>query len=138
VKADPIYEGEWFTFIPITLPNGRAPFRDFCDRLSPRERVDALVAMQIVEDSFRIDRPEAGPRGRFEKVKGVRSNLYELRITPRGRRGRRLSACFVIAAREVFLTHGFAKTAAGLTPGEISRALRILEGWRDDRDGAKT
>ena len=128
------YIGEWFEFKVVTFPNGRCPFGDFTQSFSPRELRDLEISLRIVDESFDIGRPEAGPLGRYSKIRGVRESLYELVITPRhSRRGRKLRGFFIIEDRKVWLIDGFTKTSPRVA-NHIQRAIKILRQWRASRE----
>lgn len=59
----------------------------FVSELDQIQARDLRVALSILERSVRTRRPEAGPSGRFQRIAGAAEALYELRVTPPGRRG---------------------------------------------------
>jgi hypothetical protein len=125
MKSPPIYAGRCISIHTITKQA-----QEFFAELDPRERRDFEVAATLLDRSQQIGRP---PGGRSERVEGSRY-LFELRITPRGRRGKHTRALFVRDGSELLVLRGVRKAERGIPRRAIEAAERDAAAWRDTRD----
>jgi hypothetical protein len=75
---------EQFSFYAIETAPGLFPAHEFVESLDDIGKRDFLVAARILATTIATGRP---PAGRSERIRSSSTGLYELRITPRGRRG---------------------------------------------------
>lgn len=116
MRSQPIFEGRCITISTITDEAA-----EFFAGLDPRERRDLKVTATILDNSLCRGRP---PGGRAERVTDSAAGLWELRITPPGRRGRHTRALYVCERRELLLVRGFRKAGPGLPRSELEAAER--------------
>jgi hypothetical protein len=132
MKSPPIFTGRCISIHPITQQ-----FRKFHAEFDERELRDFMVAATILDTSRATGRP---PGGRSERVRGSRAGLFELRITPQGRRGPHTRALYVCEKRDVLMVRGLRKAERGIPQREIELADRgaLALGQKDnERHGAK-
>jgi len=104
---------------------------EFLDELSARERRDFEVAATILDRSRERGRP---PGGRSERVAGSKQGLFELRITPPGRRGPHTRGLFLCEGSEVLIVRGVRKAQRGIPRREIKLADRDAAATRGEHD----
>ncbi len=75
---------EQLSFYAIETAPGLFPAHEFIESLDDVGKRDFLVAARILATTIATGRP---PAGRSERIRGSSTGLYELRVTPRGRRG---------------------------------------------------
>ncbi len=111
-----IYEGECLSFHATT-----DQARRFVDELDARGRLDFAVAAAILDTSLQSGRP---PAGRAERVRGSRCGLFELRVTPPGRKGPHVRLLYLPVGRRMLVVRGLIKRQARLPRGDIDIADR--------------
>jgi hypothetical protein len=108
----PIYQGQWLTFCAITKQAN-----EFLRGLSRDDWRDFVVAATILETSIRAGRP---PAGRSEKIEGSKVSLFELRITPPGRRGPQLRLLYIRRRRHILCARGVVKRTGAISRREVT------------------
>lgn len=126
MKSPPFFTGRCISIYAITKQA-----QDFLSELSEREQRDFEVAATIVDRSRELGRP---PGGRSERLAGSKQRLFELRITPLGRRGPHTRALFVTKGREIHVIRGLRKAERGIPRREIELAERDAAGVRPKAD----
>ena len=105
---------EW-RIVYFREPSGRSPVESFIDGLAVDEKVDVMVAIDMLRShGIALGRPWVAPLGR---------GLWELRI--RSRRQLRI-LYFLNSERTFVLLHGFAKKSREVPPSEIKIASRRM------------
>lgn len=122
MKSQPIFSGTCISVHSITEQAAK-----FLANLGERERRDLQVVATILDTSLATGRP---PGGRSERVRGSAVGLWELRITPPGRRGPHTRALYVCAGRELLIVRGVLKAQRGIPRREIELAERDALVWR--------
>jgi len=122
MKPPPIFTGQCTSIHPITRQ-----FKELHAEFDERERRDFEVAATILDTSLATGRP---PGGRSERVKGTRAGLFELRITPPGRRGPHTRALYICEGRAVLMVRGLRKVERGIPRRDIRLADRDALAWR--------
>jgi hypothetical protein len=74
---------EQLTFYAIETGPRQFPAHEFIEALDDAGKLDLLVAARVLATTLGAGRP---PAGRSERVRGSATGLYELRLTPPGRR----------------------------------------------------
>lgn len=126
---DLILQGEWFTWRGMTI-RAICPAREFVSGFDTRAQSDLHIAARIAETSFRTGR---SPGGRLERVEGSSTGLYELKVTPPGRRGPHTRLFFVVADRIAWVSSGIVKTRRKLSRSDIAYADKIVQEWRREQ-----
>jgi len=126
MKSPPFFTGRCISIHAITKQA-----ETFLEGLTERERRDFEVAATILDRSRERGRP---PGGRSERVAGSKHGLFELRITPPGRRGRHTRALFIAEGKEILVVRGVRKAQRGIPRGEIVLADRAASEYRRERD----
>lgn len=126
MKSQPIFSGTCISVHSIT-----DQATEFLANLSEREHRDLRVAATILDTSLATGRP---PGGRSERVRGSAAGLWELRITPPGRRGPHTRALYVCEGRELLIVRGMRKAQRGIPRREIELAERDALAWRRGND----
>jgi hypothetical protein len=126
MKSPPIYTGRCISIHTITKQAG-----EFFADLDERERRDFEVAATLLDYSQETGRP---PGGRSERVEDSKQRLFELRITPQGRRGKHTRALFIRNGLELLMVRGMRKAERGIPRREIELAERDAGHWRERRD----
>jgi hypothetical protein len=124
MDCSPIYKGEWLNFNTISKQAN-----EFLIGLSDSEWNDFVVAATILETSLRSGRP---PSGRAERIEG--SSLWELKVTPPGRRGPHLRLLYVRQGRTILCAYGIKKRQSAIRRRDIELATRVVRSWRLGRD----
>lgn len=115
----------------ISIQSITGHFDEFLAGMDRRERRDFEVAATILDTSLRRGRP---PGGRSERVEGSRAGLFELRITPPGRRGPHTRALFIREGRALLMVRGLRKAQRGIPRREIALADRDALAYRSGAD----
>jgi hypothetical protein len=123
LKSPPIFVGRCLTFHTITKHAN-----EFCAGLDERERRDFEVAATLLDRSREIGRP---PGGRAERVRGTKQGLFELRVTPPGRRGPHTRLIYISEGSELLILRGVRKAQRGIPRREIGLAERDAAAWRE-------
>jgi hypothetical protein len=126
MDCSPIYEGEWLNFKAISKQ-----VQEFFRGLSTSEWNDFVVAATILEASLRSGRP---PCGRAERVEGAGLGLWELKITPPGRRGPHLRLLYVREGRTILCAYAIKKRQSAIRRRDVELASRAVRSWRFGRD----
>lgn len=125
MKSPPFFTGRCISIHAITKQA-----EAFLGELNEREQRDFKVAATILDRSRELGRP---PGGRSERLAGSKHRLFELRITPPGRRGPHTRALFVIDGREILVVRGLRKAQRGIPQREIELAERDAGAARHER-----
>jgi hypothetical protein len=126
MKPPPIFSGRCISIHSIT-----EQFDRFFLELDGRERRDFKVAATILDASLRKGR---SPGGRSERVEGSRAGLFELRITPPGRRGPHTRALYICEGPALLIVRGVHKAQPGIRQREIGLADLAALSWRERSD----
>ena len=121
----PFYEGEWLDFTTISQQAA-----EFIDGLADADWNDFVVAATILDNSLRSGRP---PSGRAERVEGSRVGLWELKVTPPGRRGPHVRLLYVREGRTILVAGGLVKRRRALGRRAIEFAEAVVREWRRGR-----
>lgn len=116
-----------FRAVP-TSPNNY-PAKRFVLGLDPVARRDFLVAAQVLATSCSSGRP---PSGRASRVAGSRQKLFELRITPPGRRGPHHRLLYIRDQNTIWVVRGLTKRER-LSRNDIDLADHAVRRWRIGR-----
>ena len=122
----PFHEGEWLKFQAIS-----DQAEEFIDELSESNWTDFLVAATILENSLRSGRP---PSGRAERIKGSRVGLWELKVTPPGRRGPHVRLLYVRDGRTILVAWAVEKRRSAISRRAIDLAEGVVKRWRRERE----
>ena len=125
MNDSPIHEGEWLNFIAISTQAD-----EFLRGLSERAWTHFCVAATILESSLRSGRP---PAGRAARIHGSNAGLFELRITPPGRRGVHYRLLYLASGRDILCARGIAKKTPAIARREIELAERAVKAYRRGR-----
>jgi len=98
MKPPPIFSG---TCIDINTHTDQS--RRFFATLTRREEKDFLIAATILDRTVRIGR---SPGGRSERIEGSEEGIWELRVTPPGRRGPHARALYACDGRDILVLRG--------------------------------
>jgi hypothetical protein len=128
MRSPPIFEGTCISIHTITHQAAEA-----LAGLGPTEARDLEVAATILDRSLAIGRP---PSGRAERLSGSRGRLFELRITPPGRRGPHTRALYIREGRELLVVRVLRKAERGIPRRAIRAAEREAATWRGRGDEA--
>ncbi len=123
MKPSLIYEGSW-----INIYTATAQAHEFVDGLTRDQLRDFTTCAQTVDRSLQIKRPSP----RIEKLAVARESLFELRVTPRGRKGPHVRLLYVAEGRHFFVVRGVCKHQRRLGKRDIELADR--EATRRRRD----
>jgi hypothetical protein len=126
MNFSPIFTGQCISIHTITPQS-----ESFCAEFSERERRDFEVAATILDTSIAIGRP---PGGRAERLVGSRTGLWELRVTPPGRRGPHTRCLYICEGRALLLARGMRKAQSGIPRREIELADLAVLRWRERGD----
>lgn len=126
MKPPPIFSGRCISIHSIT-----EQFNGFFAEFDKREHRDFRVAAAILDTSLRKGR---SPGGRSERVEGSRAGLFELRITPPGRRGPHTRALYVCEGPALLIVRGVHKAQRGIRKREIELADRAALAWQEHGD----
>ncbi len=118
----PLFQVEQLTFQAIESTSGRHQTWAFVESLDEVQARDLAVAARVLATSLAAGRP---PSGRAERIVGSKAGLYELRITPRGRRGAHARMLYIREGMAIRCVLGVLKRER-LTRKDIQRAERIL------------
>jgi hypothetical protein len=80
----PLLTIEQLAFYAIETKPGQFPAHEFVESLDDVGKRDLRIAGRVLATTLATGRP---PAGRSERVRGSTTGLYELRVTPPGRRG---------------------------------------------------
>jgi hypothetical protein len=125
MEDSPFYVGEWLNFQTISDQADQ-----FVGRLTDSEWNDFVVAATILENSLRSGRP---PSGRAERVEGSRVGLWELKITPPGRRGPQLRVLYIRERRTILCAWGCEKRRSAIPRRAVTLAEGVVKAWRRNR-----
>jgi Phage derived protein Gp49-like (DUF891) len=114
MKSRSIFSGKCISIHTIT----EQAEKFFVD-LDEREQRDLRVAGAILDTSLAIGRP---PGGRAERVAGSTAGLWELRVTPPGRRGPHTRALYICEQRALLVVRGVRKAQRGIPRRQIELA----------------
>jgi phage-related protein len=126
MKSPPLFTGRCISIHTLTKQA-----EAFFGELTERERRDFKVVATVLDRSRELGRP---PGGRSERLAGTKCVLFELRITPPGRRGPHTRALFVVVGREVLIVRGMRKAQRGIPRREIELAERDVAAAKDELD----
>ena len=129
MESQPIFSGPCISLYTIT-----SQAEDFFAGLDSREARDLEVAATVLDTSFRLGRP---PGGRAERVMGSDAGLWELRVTPQGRKGPHTRCMYICQQRELLIVRGVRKAQRGIARRDIELAERDVKLWREARDERK-
>lgn len=101
--------------------SGSRPAEEFIDSLDVKMRAKVFGRLELLE--------EKGPRLGMPFSRHLDDGIFELR-TIQGGNITRILYFFVVGER-VVLTHGFVKKTQKMPSGEIARAKRIRDDWRN-------
>ena len=101
--------------------SGSRPAEEFIDSLDVKMRAKVFGRLELLE--------EKGPRLGMPFSRHLDDGIFELR-TIQGGNITRILYFFVVGER-VVLTHGFVKKTQKTPSGEIARAKRIRDDWRN-------
>lgn len=124
--SQPIFRGSCISIRPIT-PTAI----EFLLGLDKRELRDLNVAATILDNSLCRGRP---PGGRSERVEDSKGDIWELRITPPGRKGTHTRALYICEERELLVLRGVRKAERGIPRRAIELADRDARTYRRQRD----
>jgi len=117
-----IHTVEQLTFLAIEARSERFPAHAFIESLDPAGKRDFRVAAQILATTLATGRP---PAGRSERLATSKLGLWELRITPRGRRGAHARLLYVRDGSAIRCALGVLKRER-LSRKDIELAERIV------------
>jgi phage-related protein len=126
MKPPPIFSGTCIDIHTHTSQSER-----FFAELTPREEKDFLIVATILDRTVRIGR-SAG--GRSERIGGSGEGIWELRVTPPGRRGPHTRCLYVCDGRDILVLRCLRKAQRGIPRGEIELAERAARQLREARD----
>lgn len=129
MKDDLIHICEQLTFRAIETAPDNYPARAFIDNLDATGLRDFHVAARLLATSLASGRP---PAGRAERIAGTRCGLFELRITPPGRRGPQARLLYVQERSTIWCVRGVVKRER-LHRTDIELAERTVKTWRANR-----
>jgi hypothetical protein len=121
-----IHTIEQLAFFAIETGSKHFPAQAFIESLDDIGRRDFRVAARILATSVASGRP---PAGRSERVAGSRVGLYELRITPPGRRGPHARLLYVRERNAILCALGVLKRER-LSRTDIETAERLVRARR--------
>jgi hypothetical protein len=113
---------EKLKFLAIEAAAGKFPAFTFVEGLDEIGQRDFRVAARIISTTVVSGRP---PAGRSERVAGSKLGLFELRITPPGRRGPHARLLYMRDAHSIRCAHGVLKRER-LARRDIELAERIV------------
>lgn len=117
-----IHTVEQLTLTAIETPNGLFPAHTFIESLDQIGKRDLGVAVRILATTLATGRP---PAGRSERVAGSCAGLYELRVTPQGRRGPHARLLYIREGNTIRCALGVLKRER-LGRRDIEHAERIV------------
>lgn len=120
------HTSEHLSFISIEHPAGTFAAQAFIQSLPVTGLRDFVVAARILATSLRSGRP---PAGRSERIAGSRAGLYELRITPPGRKGPHARLLYFREGNTIVCARGVLKRER-LSRREIQLAERAVDEYR--------
>jgi hypothetical protein len=126
MSQDLIFQIDQLTFRSVPASDTSHPAKDFISALDEPAYRDLLVAAHILASSCASGRP---PSNRAERVSGSRRGLFELRITPPGRKGPHHRLLYVRERNTIWVLRGLTKRES-LSRNEIEAAERLLARWR--------
>ena len=130
-EDDALYRGEWLTIRAMRTSNGRLPAKEWLDGLQKTDYGKFLAAAKVMETTLRVNRP---PAGRAETIQGSSQGLWELRITPKGKKGGpHLRMAYRREARTLWVAHGFTKQSNKLDTRDIRTADSVAEQWKEGK-----
>jgi Phage derived protein Gp49-like (DUF891) len=107
----------------------------FFATLTTREEKDFRVVATLLDRTVRIGR---SPGGRAERIEGSEAGIWELRVTPPGRRGPHTRCLYLCDGRDILVLRGLRKAERGIPRGEIELAERAARPFRGKRDEGST
>ncbi|HEY3759100.1 MAG TPA: hypothetical protein VGL37_05025 [Solirubrobacteraceae bacterium] len=125
-KDNLIYICEQLTFRAIETTPDHFPAKAFINDLDDTGMRDFHVAARVLATSLGSGRP---PSGRAERVAGTRCGLFELRITPPGRRGPHTRLLYVRKRSTIWCVRGLVKRER-LHRTDIKLADGTVKAWR--------
>jgi hypothetical protein len=126
MRNDFIHSTGQLTFLAIETGAGRFPAKRFLESLREDGWRDFCVAARVLATSLAIGRP---PSGRARRVAGSRTGLFELRITPCGRRGPHARMLYIPDQNTIWCVRGLLKRER-LPRRDIELADRTVRRWR--------
>jgi hypothetical protein len=129
VRNDFIHTTGQLTFLAIETAPGRFPAKRFLQSLGEDGWRDFCVAARVLATSLAIGRP---PSGRARRIASSRTGLFELRITPCGRRGPHARMLYVCEHSTIWCVRGLVKRER-LSRHQIDLAERAVRRWRSQR-----
>jgi hypothetical protein len=120
---------EQLTFRAIPSRAGKYPAKKYIQDLDQIAARDFRVAARVLATTLAIGRP---PSGRSCRVVGSNANLWELRVTPRGRTGPHHRLLFIRERHTIYVARGLTKRER-LTRHEIDLADDAVRRWREGR-----
>jgi hypothetical protein len=126
MKPPPIFSGRCISIHSITKQ-----VDGFFAEFGKREHRDFRVAATILDTPLRKGR---SPGGRSERVEGSQAGLFELRITPPGRRGPHTRALYICEGPALLIVRGVHKAQRGIRQREIGLADHAALAWRERGD----
>jgi hypothetical protein len=97
---------EQLTFYAIETAPGQFPAHEFIENLDDVGKLHLRVAARILATTLATGRP---PAGRSERVRGSTTGLYELRLTPPGRRGAHARLLYIREGNAIRCVRGVLK-----------------------------
>src|SRR5689334_16184034 len=101
-----LLEVEQLTFIALETSPGKHQVKEFLDSLDDVGHRDWRSSTRVLATSLATGRSTAG---RAERVAGSSEKLFELRVTPRGRRGPQARILYVREANTILCARGLLK-----------------------------
>lgn len=120
------------TFRAIESKSNVFPAGEFLEDLDAIGRRDFMVAARVLATSLACGRPAAG---RSERIAGSSVGLFELRITPPGRRGPHARLLYVRERNTIWCARGVLKRER-LRRADIEIAEHTVRCWRAGRRAA--
>jgi hypothetical protein len=124
-----IHRTEHLTFNAIETSPGRFQAKQFIESLDDIGLRHFRVATAVLDTSTAIGRP---PAGRANRVAGSAPGLFELRITPLGRRGPHARLLYIRERDTIWIARGLTKRER-LARADIQLAEKAVARRRTDR-----
>jgi hypothetical protein len=121
VKPTLIYQGNWISISVVT-----AQALEFVSGLTDAQWTDFEACSRTVDRSCELRRPSS----RIERVEGSGPGLFELRVTPPGRRGPHVRLLYLAQRREFLVVRGLLKRQRRIGRREIELADRAATQYR--------
>jgi len=129
MKGPIVFHAEWLEFRVLAIGRRPSAVAAFLGSFSERDQMDFEIAARILDRSLRTGRP---PSGRAERAEGSPTGLFELKVTPPGRRGPQKRLLYVRRSRTIWLVSGVDKRSPKLRRSDIEHADRIVKEASED------